>query len=47
MKKLDKFHEYLISERFEKIADTICWWGMGIGVLYFVVRIGLSFIFGI
>lgn len=44
---VDKFNDYLESEKFEKKFDKFCWWFLGFTVLYFTTRIILSVVWDI
>jgi len=43
----DRIINILSSEKFERVADKVCWWGVGLGGLYFIVRILVSVLFDI
>lgn len=47
MKVLDKIYLTLSSQKFERVADKVSYWIVGLSVLYFVVRIMVSVIFDV
>lgn len=46
-KRLDKFSDYLMSEKFEKKMDKVTWWFLGFAFSYFVIRFLVSVLFGV